>query len=114
MIMTKIKKNSIIILIYIILSVYGFYTLGLPSLLGDIPIQTYSDSLTYEYFAKNLYNEYPLFSMASNMLGPVYILKIFNYNYLYIYIFNIFIFIVSIKLILKYYNIKKLHFLFFS
>ena len=111
--MKRIKKKNILLIIYTLVSLFGFYSLGLPSLLGEIPIQTYSDSLRYEYFSKNLYDELPLISFASNMFGPVYILRFFDYNYIYIYMFNITIFYISIKLILENHNLKSNVLLFF-
>lgn len=109
----KIKKYKLYIFLFVVIAIVGFITLGLPSLTGEISIQTYSDSLTYEYIAKEYYKDVSFFSVASNVLGPVLVLKFFDYNYVAIFIFNIILLLSSFYLIFKYYNINKKIFLFF-
>lgn len=106
-----IKKSNFYILIYLLFSLFVFIFLAYPSLNGEVNIQAYSDALTYERLAKENFSEYV--SISFNLLGPILILKMFNYNYILIYLFNIMILLISIKLLFRYYDLKKNVFLFF-
>lgn len=111
----KITIKTIYIILLCLIPIYsiGFIVLGEPSLKGDIPIQTYSDSLTYEAIAKNLSSEVNLVSVSGNFIGPVYLIKVVNFNYIAIFLINITALILSIYLINKFYCCNLYVFSFF-
>lgn len=109
----RVKPILLLLFLYVFLSIPGYVFLGLPSLEGDISIQTYSDSLTYLELAKNLPDDLPLISAASNLIGPILILRFFDYQYLYIYLFNLAVTLLSVRLIYKYHNPKPYVFVLF-
>ena len=110
----RLRPISLLFCLYVFLSIPGYIYLGLPSLTGDISIQTYSDSLTYLELAKHLPDDLPLISAASNLLGPILILRVLNYDYLWVYIFNVVVTLYSVRIILKHFNPKPYAFAFFA
>ncbi len=108
-----IEKNKFYILFYLFFSIIGFITLGEPGLTGEISIQTYSDSLTWENLAREHYESVKLFEVHSNKIFPVFVIRLFNYNYMAIYMMNLLLLFISFKIIFSYYNINKNIFLFF-
>lgn len=108
-----VKKYYLYIVFFLGLSLVGFLTLGLPSLTGAIDLQTYSDSLTYERLSKNLPSGISLISVSANLIGPITLLRIFDYSYPLIFAFNLLILVVSLGLIFRYYDLNKNVFLFF-
>lgn len=109
----RVRPIFLLLILYVVLSIPGYIFLGLPSLNGEISIQTYSDSITYFNLAKNLPDDLPLISAASNLIGPILVLRFLNYQDTYIYIFNVIVTLYSINLIRKAYNPKPYVFVFF-
>lgn len=102
-----IKKYILYFIPIYFFSSLGFFYLGLPSLLGEIDIQLYSDSLLYEQYARNLPDGLELISLKGNFLGPLFLLDLLDFNYLYIYLFNSILMIISVSLLVKNYNVNS-------
>ncbi len=111
----KIKISTILIILYIVIAIIVFCKLVYPSLTGQIDIRAFNDVDRYELIAKNtdISNYHALTNISNNTLGPVTILRLFNYNYTAIFVFNLSILIFSIKLLFSYYQINKKIFLTF-
>jgi hypothetical protein len=108
-----VKKYKIYILLFLAVSAVGFVTLGLPGLTGEIDLQTYSDSLTYERLSKNMPSGVSLISVSSNLVGPIAILRMLDYNYVSVFAFNILVFLASFKTIFSHYDLNKNVFMLF-
>lgn len=108
-----VRQYNIYVFFFILVAIVGFLTLGLPGLTGEIDLQTYSDSLTYERLAKNMPPGTSLISVSSNLVGPISILRMLDYSYPLIFVFNVVIFLASLKIIFSHYDLNKNTFLFF-
>ena len=108
-----VRQYNVHLFFFILVAIVGFLTLGLPGLTGEIDLQTYSDSLTYERLARNMPPGTSLISVSSNLVGPIWILRAFDYSYPLIFAFNIIILLVSFRIIFNHYDLNKNTFLFF-
>lgn len=109
----QMKKRISISLAIAIFSAYSvmasllFFYYGLPSLEGKIPQQMYADSVTYEQAAKFLKLGDELVSIGGNYMGPVLVLRFFDFNRSLIHFFNLSILFLSGLVAFRYLNLNK-------
>lgn len=107
------KKQISIPLAFAILVVYAaiasilFFHYGLPSLEGTIPLQMYSDSVTYEQAADAFGPGNELVSIGGNYLGPVLLLRFFEFNRVSIHFFNLSIIFLSVLIVFKNIDVNR-------
>ena len=100
-----------ILSVYAAISITSFFYYGLPSLMGEIPQQLYSDSVTYQQLANSLEIGAQLVSVNSNLMGPVFVLWIFDGNLIAVHLFNLAIALLSILIACKFLKINRWIFL---
>lgn len=96
-----------IVVVYLVIASVSFFLYGLPSLEGSIPEQLYSDSITYEQIAINIQPDDALISVGGNYLGPVLLLRLFDFNRVMIHYFNLLIVFFSALLVFKLFNVNR-------
>lgn len=96
-----------ILVAYSVIASILFFYYGLPSLEGKISQQMYSDSVTYEQVADAYDSGDELVSIGGNYLGPVFVLRFFDFNRISIHFFNLSILFLSVLMVFKYLYVNR-------
>ncbi len=96
-----------ILIVYSVIASILFFQYGLPSLEGKISQQMYSDSVTYEEAADALGPDDKLITIGGNYLGPLLVLRFFDFNRIVIHYFNLSIIFCSILIAFRYLNVNR-------
>ncbi|MGH7525861.1 MAG: hypothetical protein ACREMX_04075 [Gemmatimonadales bacterium] len=85
----RIRRTTWRLWLYFGCSLAAFVLVAIPALEGELDLQFYSDSLTYENFARQMGLDLGLVTIGGNFLGPILIFKTLGYNRLLVVLFNI-------------------------
>ncbi|MGH7526468.1 MAG: hypothetical protein ACREMX_07165 [Gemmatimonadales bacterium] len=85
----RIRRTTWRLWLYFGCSLAAFVIVAMPALNGELDLQFYSDSLTYENFARQMDLNLGLITIGGNFLGPILIFKTLGYNRLLVVLFNI-------------------------
>jgi hypothetical protein len=107
---TDISSGLLALLLasYFLVAACVFYVWGIPSLDGEIVLQLYSDSATYEAAAKALGSGDELITLAGNYLGPTVILTTFDFNRSAIFLFNFAVLVLGVLTAVKYLKLSRI------
>ncbi len=94
----RIRLTTWRLAIYIACSLLAFVLVAIPALEGELDLQFYSDSVTYENFARQMSLGLGLVTVGGNFLGPVVIFKALGYNRLLVVLFNVVCLLVAFRL----------------
>lgn len=103
--MKNIITNGALYLLFCVFFLFlvaFFFVAGLPSLRGEIPLQMYADSVTYEAIAKGEKRVNALISVNSNLFGPVFLFNMLGQSHINAFFFNVLTASVSLYFLLRY------------
>ena len=96
-----------ILIVYSVIASILFFQYGLPSLEGKIPQQMYADSVTYEEAADALGPDDRLITIGGNYLGPLLVLRFFDFSRIAIHFFNLSIIFSSVLVAFRHLNVNR-------
>jgi hypothetical protein len=97
--------------LYAGLTLAAFALVAVPALNGDLDLQFYADSLTYETLARQTQINLGLISVGANLLGPVLILKLLGYSRPLLYLLNLACLAVAFRVFVRAYPLDPRRFL---
>ena len=106
-----VRKTNIFFIFFCLFLFVFFEFIGLDAIKGNIDFQFYSDTPTYHSIYQMNYGINELIIRNPNLVGPILVLKLVNANYYLVFIINLIVFYISLKNILKHYNLNNTKYL---
>jgi len=106
-----IRRTTWHLWLYGILSLAAFALVAVPALNGDLDLQFYADSGTYETLAQQSEINLGLISVGANLLGPLLILQVLGHSRFLVFLFNLACLVVAFRVFVRTYPLDPRRFL---
>ena len=106
-----IRRTTWHLWLYGILSLAAFALVAVPALNGDLDLQFYADSGTYETLARQSGINLDLISVGANLLGPLLILQVLGHSRFLVFLFNLACLVVAFRVFVRTYPLDPRRFL---
>ncbi len=108
-----IRRTTWRLWLYAAFSAAMFVLVAVPALSGELDLQFYADSATYETFARQMDVNIGLVSIGTNFLGPILIFKLLGYNRALVFLFNLGCLVAAFWVFVRSFPLDRRRFLFY-
>jgi hypothetical protein len=108
-----IRRSTWRLSLYAGLSLAMFILVAIPALNGELDLQFYADSLTYETLARQTAVNFGLISVGANLLGPLLLLKLLGHSRFLVCLFNLGCLVVAYRVLVQAFPIDGRRFLWY-
>lgn len=99
--------------LYFLASLAAFLLVALPVLHGEMHLQFYADTPTYERLARTMPLSFGLIQVTTNLFGPVLILKALGGDRFLVYLLNLACLTAAFAIVVRTFPVNRLQFLFY-
>jgi hypothetical protein len=99
--------------LYILASLGAFLLVALPVLRGEMRLEFYVDTDTYEPLARTMPLTFDLISVGVNLFGPLLVLKMLGGDRFLVYLFNVACLTTAFAVVVRTFPLNRLQFLFY-
>lgn len=99
--------------LYLLASLGVFLVVALPTLRGEMKLEFYVDTDTYEPLARTMPLTFDLISVGANLFGPLLILKVLGGDRFLVYLFNVVCLTAAFAVVVRTFPVNRVQFLFY-